>query len=243
MKMNKKGYFTRANSKWKFLIYLSKATIWMKIEIFQQKFTWEKRSQLFGVREGNEGIDCSINFLLLLLRPGEVSNSVWGGDTLLLLGDVDFMIPLVGEVLPWSVLGISSSSMDSNCLWNLGRGRKNLGLPSPWLAAYVPPDEDPTPRIDGKRVGLFFKETGGCIGGLRQISWLSIDYRHYKLQVVNIYYSVHCTSWTAMVLQAGMNLESVLFLYGKLISVNSHRYNSSRGYLFPLLLIQLLCLK
>lgn len=123
----------------------------------------------FGVREGNVGMDCRINFLLLL-RPGEdVPNSLWwGGETLLLFGDPDFM-PLMGEVqvVVWSTSGISSSLMVSNCLSNFGIDWKKLGLLSPWLADALPPDEDPMERNDDLG-GLFLDENGNCICGLEE---------------------------------------------------------------------------
>lgn len=56
-----------------------------------------KITQCWGVREGNEGMDCKISFLPLL-RPGD-DPKVHGGETLLLLGEA-VLTPEVGEQSP-----------------------------------------------------------------------------------------------------------------------------------------------
>jgi len=71
--------------------------------------------QCWGVREGNEGMDCSINFRPLL-RPGDDPKLLCGGETLLLLGEV--LMPELGEWFSRRISGISSPETFWNCFSN-----------------------------------------------------------------------------------------------------------------------------
>jgi hypothetical protein len=59
------------------------------------------------VREGNEGIDCNINFLPPL-RAGDDPTSQLGEEILLPFGD-DVLMHATGELSPRRISGISSS--------------------------------------------------------------------------------------------------------------------------------------
>lgn len=113
-------------------------------------------SQCWGVRDGNEGMDCKINFLPVL-RPGDGPKSVLGGHTLLLLGEA-VLTPVLGDTSPWRISGISSSGTDWLCLSNLDSGRRIFGCPSFWLV--YNPEEDPPMLKTEDRGGLFFDENG-----------------------------------------------------------------------------------
>lgn len=102
----------------------------------------------FGVRHGNEGIDCKINFLLLLWPMPE-----WGGETRLLFGEEHFT-PLIGDPLFSSkISGISFSPTVCSCLFMLTL--KWFNFPNLWLA------DDPMFR--NERGGLPFVEFGNGI--------------------------------------------------------------------------------
>lgn len=104
-----------------------------------------------GVRHGNEGIDCNINFLLLLCPMPEC-----GGDTLLLFGEHDFT-PLIGEALFSSrIWGISFSPTVCSCLSELfPPPLKGFSFPNLWL------DDDPMASKD--LGGLPFEEVSDGI--------------------------------------------------------------------------------
>jgi hypothetical protein len=61
------------------------------------------------VREGNEGIDCNINFLPPL-RAGDDPISQLGEEILLPFGD-DVLMHATGELSPRRISGISSSGI------------------------------------------------------------------------------------------------------------------------------------
>lgn len=114
-------------------------------------------SQCLGVSEGNEGIDCSIN-LRLLLCPGD-NPMDWGGETLLLFGDLD-LTPLFGEALLWSISGISSF----RSLWILARGWRGFSFPN--LGVPYIPEEDPPMERSEDRGGFLLLEEKGWIDEL-----------------------------------------------------------------------------
>lgn len=156
--LNKQGYILQelgvsSESNWTTEITTNSYTRSWRTKSFI--WTAEKIRQCWGVREGNAGMDWRINFLLLL-RPGEIPKSQWGGDTLLLFGEADFM-PAMGDPFPWRISGSSSSWTVSKCLSSLDCGGKKCGFRSPGIA--YKPDEEP---IEGnaERGGFFFEEKG-----------------------------------------------------------------------------------
>lgn len=112
------------------------------------------------MRHGNEGIDCKINFLLLLCPvPPEC-----GGDTLLLFGELD-LTPLIGEPLLLSsrISGISFSPTVCSCLFP--PPLKGFNFPNLWLD-----DDDPIAKKD--RGGFPFEELSNgidCLSLRKQI--------------------------------------------------------------------------
>lgn len=112
------------------------------------------------MREGNEGIDCNISFRPLR-RLGDDVKPLWGGETLFLLGEADLM-PVLGEMLPRKISGISSSGTFWECVSNLGGDRRMFGLPNFWLV--YNPEEDPTVRNEDLDSFPFEENGSGSIG-------------------------------------------------------------------------------
>lgn len=142
-----------------------------------------------GVRHGNEGIDCKINFLLLLWPMLEC-----GGDTLLLFGEQDFT-PLIGEPLFSSrISGISFSPTVCSCLFM---------PPLKWFNFPNLGTED-DPMVKNDRGGLPFEELGNGIDCLALWKWIyviritSFKYLHdlFNYKWANLGYVLYQTSQT-----------------------------------------------
>ncbi len=149
-----------------------------RLEEYNLNFMGKSTFQCW-VREGNEGIDCNINFRPLL-RLGDAPKSLWGGVTLLLLGEEDLM-PVLGEQLPRSISGISSSGTVWKFFSNLGTDRRILGFPSFWLV--YNPEEDPTVRKE-VRGSLPFEEKGSGTNGLAH-KFIVFSYNKLNVNFIN----------------------------------------------------------
>lgn len=121
------------------------------------------------MREGNEGIDCKINFLPPL-RLGDDLISQLGEDILLLFGE-ELLMHAIGELSPWRISGISSSSGTTPWKCLLAWDQREFGFPSFWLVNNAEPE-----MVVTKDLGGFpFDEKGNGSNGLSHTNERSIN--------------------------------------------------------------------
>lgn len=132
------------------------------------------------MREGNEGIDCNINFLPPL-RLGDDPMSQLGEEILLPFGE-QVLMQAIGEVSPRRISGISSSGTVWKCLaW----GQREFGFPSFWLANNAEPE-----MVVTKDLGGFpFEEKGKGSNGLSHRNELRSINKGYQY-ILSLYLTI-----------------------------------------------------